>query len=262
MRVAVVAPPFIAVPPPVYGGTELFLAQLARGLKREGFKVVLYTNGESTIDVETRWTYEESEWPIASEIYASLKDIDHSAWSIKDASADCDLIHLNNAPGLSFARFIGQPTVYTVHHPKEQALSDYYARYPDVHYVTISDFQRMREAMPRMRTIHHGLDTSLYKLCEEKEPYVSFIGRLAPVKGAHTAIQVAKRAGIPLKIAGEVQPAYQGYFETQIKPHVDGKFIEYVGEADLAAKNELLGKSLAMLFPIQWNEPFGFVMVE
>jgi glycosyltransferase involved in cell wall biosynthesis len=82
------------------------------------------------------------------------------------------------------------------------------------------------------------------------------------VKGTHTAIEVAKRTGIPLKIAGEVQPKFKDYFETRIKPHVDGKFIEYVGEADLTMKNELLGSSLGLLFPIEWDEPFGLVMVE
>jgi glycosyltransferase involved in cell wall biosynthesis len=82
------------------------------------------------------------------------------------------------------------------------------------------------------------------------------------MKGTHFAIQVAQRSGIPLKIAGEVQPLYRDYFESEIKPHIDGKLIEYIGEADLAAKNELLGNSLAMLFPIQWDEPFGLVMIE
>ena len=91
---------------------------------------------------------------------------------------------------------------------------------------------------------------------------MSFIGRIAPIKGTHIAIEVAKRSGIPLKIAGDIQPAFRDYFEAKIKPHLDGNFIEYIGLADLNAKNELLGNSLAMLFPIQWNEPFGLVMVE
>jgi glycosyltransferase involved in cell wall biosynthesis len=99
-------------------------------------------------------------------------------------------------------------------------------------------------------------------LQEKKKEYLSFIGRIAPVKGTHLAIEVAQKSGIPLKIAGEIQPAYQEYFDTQVKPLVDGKFIEFIGEADLAAKNELLGDSMAMLFPIQWDEPFGLVMVE
>jgi glycosyltransferase involved in cell wall biosynthesis len=89
----------------------------------------------------------------------------------------------------------------------------------------------------------------------------SFIGRIAPIKGVHLAIAAAKSAGVPLKIAGDIQPAYREYFERKIKPEIDD-FIQYIGVADLKAKNELLGNSLAMLFPIQWNEPFGLVMVE
>ena len=106
------------------------------------------------------------------------------------------------------------------------------------------------------------MDLSDSQRREHKQAYLSFIGRIAPVKGTHSAIAVSKQAGIPLKIAGEVQPEYRDYFEQKIKPHLDGRFIEYIGAADLRAKNELLGNSVAMLFPIHWNEPFGLVMVE
>jgi glycosyltransferase involved in cell wall biosynthesis len=116
--------------------------------------------------------------------------------------------------------------------------------------------------MPKMRTIHHGIDLCQYRLVEHKQQYLSFIGRIAPLKGTHIAIDVAQRTGIPLKIAGDVQPMYREYFENKIKPQLDGKLVEYIGLADLQAKNELLGNSMAMLFPIQWNEPFGLVMVE
>jgi glycosyltransferase involved in cell wall biosynthesis len=85
---------------------------------------------------------------------------------------------------------------------------------------------------------------------------------MVPVKGAHIAVQVAQRTGIPLKMAGQIQPMFQEYWDTQVKPHIDGGLIEYVGEADHATKNDLLGNSMACLFPIQWNEPFGLVMVE
>ena len=116
--------------------------------------------------------------------------------------------------------------------------------------------------MPQVRTIHHGIDAGLYRFTAQKQQYLSFIGRIAPVKGTHLAIDVAKRTGIPLKIAGEVQPDHRAYFESKIKPHLDGNLVEYVGAANLEAKNELLGNSMAMLFPIQWKEPFGLVMLE
>jgi glycosyltransferase involved in cell wall biosynthesis len=250
------------VPPKVYGGTELFIAQLADGLKKLGYDPVVYCNGESAVSVEKHWLYQQSQWPITGEVYANLKDINHTAWAVRHACDTCDVVHLNNLPGLVHSRFISMPFVYTVHHPQEPGLSEFYKHYPDVQYITISDFQRHRETMPHIRTIHHGIDLSQYRLQARKHQYLSFIGRIAPIKGTHLAIQVAKKSGIPLKIAGEVQPLFRDYFESAIKPHIDGKFIEFVGEADLEAKNELLGNSMAMLFPIQWDEPFGLVMIE
>jgi glycosyltransferase involved in cell wall biosynthesis len=262
MRIALIAPPFIPVPPLNYGGTELFIAHLAVGLKNLGHDVVVYANGESTVPVERRSIYPASEWPIKGEVHGNLKDINHSAWAIADARQHCDLVHLNNAPGLVYSRLDSIPFVYTIHHPHEDSLSEFYAYYPDIHYVTISDFQRHREKMPRLSTIHHGLEFSKYRLTTEKEPYLAFIGRVAPVKGTHLAIEVAQKSGIPLKIAGEIQPMFREYYESQVKPHVDGKFIQYIGEANLEEKNELLGNATAMLFPIQWDEPFGLVMIE
>jgi glycosyltransferase involved in cell wall biosynthesis len=262
MRIALIAPPFICVPPKMYGGTELFIAQVAEGLKKRRISVVVYTNGESEIDVERRWLYDKAQWPIQGEIYDNLKDINHTSWSIADAARDCDIVHLNNIPGLAQTRFVDCGFVYTIHHPHVDGLSEFYQFFPEVQYVTISDFQRQREKMPRIRTIHHGIDLNVYEFRPRKQQYLTFLGRIAPIKGTHSAIQVAKKSGIPLKIAGEIQPLYRDYWESQIKPNVDGKFIEYIGEADLSAKNELLGNSLAMLFPIGWDEPFGLVMIE
>lgn len=262
MRIALVASPFISVPPARYGGTELFIGQLAEGLQKLGFDVVVYANGESRLSTEVRWLYEKNQWPIEGELYANLKDMNHSGWAIRDAWDEADIIHLNNVPGIPYSRFDGPQFVYTIHHPHNQTLSDFYEFYPQVHYVSISKFQGHREKMPQIRTIHHGVDMSRYPLRKKKGDYLAFLGRIAPLKGTHIAIEVAQKAGIPLKIAGEIQPMYQEYFDTQIKPKLDGKSIEYIGEADLAAKNELLGNARAMLFPIQWDEPFGLVMIE
>ena len=262
MRIGLIAPPFISVPPKDYGGTELFIAQLAEGLQQRGLEVVVYTNGESSVGVEKRWLYPAAQWPIKVDGHAFLKDMEHSAWATLDAATYCDLLHVHAAPVLTCSRFVDVPVVCTLHGPHDAQLSEIYAHYPRVHYVCISRSQCSRESMPRMRTIHHGIDLNAYRLRTQKQHYLSFIGRIAPIKGVHLAIDVAKRAGIPLKIAGDVQPAYRDYFEAKVKPQIDGQFIEYIGLADLHAKNELLGNSLAMLFPIQWNEPFGLVMVE
>lgn len=263
MKIALIAPPFISVPPKVYGGTELFIAHLAEGLSALGHNVIVYTNAESTVGVEKRWLYEHAEWPIRGEIYDNLKDLNHTAWAVSDACRVCDIVHLNNTPGLVCSRFCDTPFVYTLHHPHVPELSAFYTHYKQIHYVTISDFQRAKERMPRVTTIHHGIDLDAYEFEPgAKREYLSFLGRIAPMKGTHLAIDVAKRSGLPLKIAGEVQPMFRDYFETRIKPHLDGKHIEYVGEVDLAAKNQLLKHSRALLFPIQWNEPFGLVMIE
>jgi glycosyltransferase involved in cell wall biosynthesis len=262
MRIALIASPFISVPPKKYGGTELFISQLAEGLTRLGNHVVVYANGESKVQAELRWLYAKDDWPIDGELYSSLKDLNHTSWAVSDCWRDADVIHLNNTPGLAFARMGGPHLVYTVHHPHLPFLTEFYAGFPEVEFVSISNFQKDKEPLRRIRTIHHGIDVGSYRLQSKKADYLSFIGRIAPVKGVHNAIEIAKRSGIPLKIAGEVQPVFREYFESRIRPHIDGKFIEYVGEADFAVKNELLGNSMAMLFPIEWDEPFGLAMVE
>lgn len=262
MRVALVSSPFLAVPPRKYGGTELFIAQLAEGLKGSGVDVVVYANGESTVATETRWLYKSQQWPITGEVFDNLKDFNHASWAVADAAADCDIIHLNSVSGLMFTRYTQSKFVYTMHHVHEEPLSKIYQFFPSVEFVTISEFQRRRENMARMRSIHHGVDLNAYQVQNGKRDYLSFLGRIAPIKGTHIAIEVAKKSGIPLKIAGEVQPLFKSYFDSEIKPHIDGRFIEYVGEVDLHGKNELLGNSMALLFPIRWNEPFGLVMIE
>jgi glycosyltransferase involved in cell wall biosynthesis len=262
MRIALIASPFISVPPKRYGGTELFIAQLAEGLTRLGVDVVVYANGESTVKAELRSLYPEDDWPIGGELYSNLKDLNHTSWAVSDCWHKVDVIHLNNTPGLVFSRIKGPRWVYTLHHPRLPELSQFYDGFPNVEFVSISNFQRERERLKRIRTIHHGIDLSPYKLRTRKADYFCFLGRIAPVKGVHNAIQIAKRCGIPLKIAGEVQPMYREYFNACIRPHLDGKNVEYVGEADIALKNELLGNAMAMLFPIEWDEPFGLVLVE
>jgi glycosyltransferase involved in cell wall biosynthesis len=262
LRIALIAPPFISVPPTDYGGTELFVAQLAEGLKKAGIETVVYANGQSTVSVELRWMYEHSQWPIKIPEHAWIRELDHNSWAIHDAAKTCDIIHAQSAHGIAFSRFVDRKTVLTLHGPHESWLSEYYAHFPDVYYVCISDAQRQKESLRKVRTIHHGIDTNVYRFVAQKQQYLSFIGRIAPVKGTHLAIDVARRTGIPLKIAGEVQPSNRDYFEKMIRPRVDGKLVEYVGPADLQAKNELLGNAMAMLFPIQWGEPCGLVMIE
>src|SRR5207248_10196170 len=124
------------------------------------------------------------------------------------------------------SRSVRQPAVLTLHGPHEAALSELYAFFPDIYYVCISDAQCKEEKMQRMRTIHHGIDLTRYRLIEKKQQYLSFIGRISPIKGTHLAIDVTRRTGIPLKIAGEVQPVNREYFDRKIKPEIDGSRVE------------------------------------
>ncbi len=263
MRIAILAPPYIPVPPATYGGTELFIAHLAEAISDRGHDVIVYANGESRLRCEVRWTYAEADWPLLPETNATLKAVDHCAWALSDSlGADLDVLHVNDALAVPMSRFLSTPVIHTLHHPFERDLSALYMRNPDVWYVAISDAQKRQERMPRLRTIHHGVRLEDYQFTERKEGYLAFLGRFAPVKGPHLAIEVARRAGLPLKLAGEIQPAFQDYWETMVRPHVDGSRVEYVGPADPATKNALLGGASALLFPIQWSEPFGLVMIE
>jgi glycosyltransferase involved in cell wall biosynthesis len=263
LKIALIAAPFIAVPPLDYGGTELFVAHLAEGLANTGIDVIVYANGDSTVNVEKRWIYPHSQWPIEVSQETLLKDLHHHSWAIADAAAqNCDLLHVQTPESLPFSRYIQSPMVLTLHGPHEKHLSDHYAHFPDVQYVCISHAQCESESLPKVRTIHHGIDVQSYRFVERKQQWLSFLGRIAPSKGTELAIEVAERTGIPLKVAGEVQPVNQEYFDSEIKPRIDGKLVEFIGPVDHEAKNELLGNSMAMLFPIQWDEPFGLVMVE
>jgi glycosyltransferase involved in cell wall biosynthesis len=262
MRIALIAPPFIPVPPPTYGGTELFVSQLATELQRCGHDVVIYANGESSVACQVRYLYEKADWPLRDMSTAMLKNLNHVAWAVADCKRGFDIVHLNDGLAVCLSPLIAAPTVLTIHHPYEPSLSALYAEHTEIQYVAISRAQASREQLHRVAVIHHGVDLSCYEYRETKDGYLSFLGRIAPCKGAHLAIEVAERTGLPLKIAGEIQPLFHDYWNTMVRPHVDGHLVEYVGELDLPGKSEFLSRSTALLFPIQWEEPFGLVMIE
>ena len=262
MRIGLIASPFIPVPPTRYGGTELFVANLAESLRRLNVHVSVYANGESTVRADVRWVYPKQDWPLPAEMSGLTKDLDHISWSIKDAAEGCDLLHVSSALAVPFSRLSPLPFVCTLHHPCEPSITDLYARYKKVTYVSISHHQAALHPTVVSKVIHHGLDLSRYRFTAEKEPYLCFLGRICPIKGTHNAIAIARQLGMPLKIAGEVQPIFQGYYDTQVRPYVDGRNVEFLGEADFSMKNDLLSRATAFLFPIEWEEPFGLVMVE
>jgi len=262
MRVGIVAPPFIPVPPKTYGGTELFVATLAEALVQEGIEAVVYANGESTVRVEKKYLYSKAEWPVNQIIYQGLKELHHTCWSIRDASLDCDVIHLNGAAGVSLSQLTDRPVVTTLHHPHSEVFRDHYLLNSSVSYATLSRFQQNRNEPLKSMVIYHGVDMSAHRFGKGDGGYLCWLGRLSEVKGAHRAIECAKRLGIPLKFGGDVQPVNQAYFDAMVKPHIDGSFIEYLGELNIEEKNELYGRALAFLFPISWEEPFGLVTIE
>ncbi len=261
MRIGLIGPPFIEVPPRRYGGTELFIANLAGELHARGHEVTVYGNGDSRVPCRLKWNYPHAEWPLEDEVRAQLKNADHTAWAVRDAACWADVVHLNDVVGLPFTRFVSRPAVLTVHHPHDAALSEQYLRYPDVHYVAIASWLARREPMRHLHIVPHGISPSRYTFAAEKDDYVVFLGRMVPCKGPHLAAKAAHLAGVRLKLAGEVQPMFREYWEREVVPLLGGR-VEYVGEADFATKNALLARARALLFPIQWEEPFGLVMIE
>jgi glycosyltransferase involved in cell wall biosynthesis len=262
MRIGLISPPFIAVPPMRYGGTELFVANLARELHTLGHEVIVYANGESRLPCTVKSRYAHSDWPNVDPLRSQLKNADHTGWAIRDAAQRVDILHLNDIVGVPFTLFVDTPAVLTLHHAHEPALSEAYAKYPEIDYVAIARWLARREKMPKMHVVHHGIPLKDYRFGARKEDYVAFLGRMAPCKGPHLAIEAALRAGISLKLAGEIQPVFRDYWERRVLPHIDGRRVEYIGEADSDQKNELLSRARALLFPIQWEEPFGLVMIE
>jgi glycosyltransferase involved in cell wall biosynthesis len=264
MKIAMVSTPYLSVPPKAYGGTELVVGLLTEELVRRGHNVTLYATGDSRTSAQLKSIFPKSIWPPKELIPNPVAEVQHCAWAVKDAiDNDAEVIHMHCSLGLAMQQFSSIPHIYTIHHPFDQELFQYYLSQPRTNFIAISDFQRkMHHGLRNMQTIHHGLDLTRYQFQAHKGDYLLYLGRIAAVKGVHLAIKAAQQAGINLKIAGDIQPLHREYFDTFVKPKLDGRTIEYVGEADHRMKVELLKNARAMLFPIQWQEPFGLVMIE
>ena len=263
MRIAIIAPPFIPVPPVAYGGTELFVAHLAEGLQARGHDVIVYANGDSRVGCQVRWRYRRAEWPITDPLAAQLKNADHTAWAIHDASLDADRAAPQRRVAVPFTTFVDLPVVATLHHPHEPVLSSLYEKYPGIQYVAISAAQARREPMPQ-----HARRPSRHRAGELSSRRAQ--GRLRAVSRPDGAVQrraSRDRSGAarrrPLEACRRDPAGLPRPTGTRgVEPLLDGRTIEYVGEADLEQKNELLSRARALLFPIEWQEPFGLVMIE
>ncbi|MDA8293530.1 MAG: glycosyltransferase family 4 protein [Actinomycetota bacterium] len=265
MRIGIVAPPWAPVPPTLYGGIEVVVDQLARGLSTIGHDVVLYTTGDSTCPVERRWVLPEAEGMRIGQVVPELRHVVHAY----EALRECDVVHDHTVAGPFYAeRFPGLPVVTTVHGPFGSELGDLYrALTPHVSIVAISHAQRRAAPdVPVARVIHHGVDPAAFPVGDGTGdgdgPFALFLGRMSPDKGAHRAIAVARAAGWRLLLAAKLrEPAEHRYFDEHVGPLL-GTDAVYLGEVSHERKLELLAGAAALLFPIRWNEPFGMVMVE
>lgn len=261
MRIAMVSTPFVSVPPRGYGGTELIVHELVEGLSERGHSVTLFATGDSVVPKRAtlRYTFDEPQWPPKP-----LPELLHVARAIEDITArEFDVVHCHSASALAFDGLVDVPFVYTIHHPLEQQLSRFYQRFPHVRYVAISADQAAREVgLPVAQVIHHGLDPDRYDWKSEGSDRLCFIGRFAPFKGLHTAIDVAAEVGRPIDVAGSVHEVDGDYGSREVEPRLLQPHVAYLGVIGIDTKRPLLAQAAALVFPITWNEPFGLVMIE
>ncbi len=261
MRVALIAPPWVPVPPPAYGGTEAVLDTLARGLATAGHEVLLVTTGDSTCPVERSWVFERARTEELGSVVVELRHLLHAY----DAVGGADIVHDHTVAGPLYAeRYSPRPVVTTSHGPFTDDMKALYGAMDGrVPIVAISHHQASTAGtVPIARVIHHGLDETRYPVGRGVGGYLLFLGRMSPTKGAREAIDVARRAGMPLVIAAKMreQPE-RDYFAAAIAPLL-GSDVTYVGEVGGAAKLELLGDAAALINPLSWDEPFGLCMIE
>jgi glycosyltransferase involved in cell wall biosynthesis len=264
MRIAQIAPLYESVPPHGYGGTERVVSYLTEQLVAGGHDVTLFASGDS----RTRARLVPSS-PEALRLSSTPTDplIPHIIMLERAlASAGAfDVIHVHvDAVALPFARRSPVPVLSTLHGRLDlEELGPLYDEYADQWLVSISDSQR--EPLPGARwigTVHHGLPHDLYRFHPEPESYLAFIGRISPEKRVDRAIEIAVRTHRRLRIAAKVDRADKEYFRATIEPMLRHPLVEWIGEVDDGAKDAFIGNAAALLFPIDWPEPFGLTMIE
>jgi glycosyltransferase involved in cell wall biosynthesis len=264
MRIAQVAPLFESVPPKYYGGTERVVSYLTEELVRQGHEVTLFASGDSV-------TKARLVAPCRRSLRLDKQCIDQLAHHVLmlemvTRQADqFDIIHFHcDYLHFPLSRRYRTPHLTTLHGRLDiPDLVPLYREYSDQPLVSISNAQR--EPLPFARwlgTVYHGLPVDLYTFRERPGRYLAFLGRISPEKRVDRAIQIAERLGLPLKIAAKVDAVDREYFEDRIEPMLKNPLIEYLGEIGEGEKDELLGHAMALLFPIDWPEPFGLVMIE
>ncbi len=264
MRIAQVAPLYESVPPKYYGGTERIVSYLTEELVRQGHEVTVFASGDSVTTAR-----------LVSGCPRSLrldKDcIDQMAHhlvmleQLYRQADEFDVVHFHlDYLHFPFSRREGLTRVTTLHGRLDiPDLVPLYREFVDEPVVSISTSQRTPIPWANWQaTVYHGLPDSLYRFHPEPEGYLAFIGRISPEKRVDRAIEIAKRVGMPLRIAAKVDPVDKDYFTSTIEPQLDHRLIEFVGEIGDAQKDEFLGNAAMLLFPIDWPEPFGLAMIE
>lgn len=266
MKVALLSPLWEAVPPKTYGGTELVVHQIGEELVKKGHDVTLFACGVSNTSAKLISCIETPmrEAGVTCPQYYESKSI----CQVLERAAEFDIIH--NHLGfqlLPFANLINTPIVTTLHGAFiNKNEFDFHNEHKEQSFISISDYQRKGAPdLNYVATVYNGININDYPLYETpnlKEPYFAFLGRMSVEKGAHLAIEIAKKSGIKLIMAGKVGETDKEYYEAMVKPSIDGKNIIYIGEVGLEAKRELLGNAIATLHTVTWPEPFGLVMAE
>jgi glycosyltransferase involved in cell wall biosynthesis len=265
MRIAQISPLWERVPPPAYGGTELIVGLLTDELVRRGHNVTLFASGDSITQAKLEPICPKAlRLDLAADsqpLYELLQ-----LGQVYDRAEEFDLIHSHvGYAALPFAKLVKTPTVHTLHGvfaPNHEKLFVFARHQP---YVSISNSQRLpRLGLNYVATVYNGIDLDAHTFYAQpnEPPYLAFLGRMSSEKGAHLAIEIAQRSGWHLKMAGKIDQVDEEYFERFVQPHIDGKQIEFLGEANHVQKNVLMGNAVATLFPITWQEPFGLVMIE
>ncbi|GGH48723.1 glycosyltransferase family 4 protein [Microbacterium album] len=264
LRIGMVAPPWYELPPRGYGGTEAVVATLVDQLVARGHEVTLVASGTPRTRAQRHVrVYEEPpSHLLGSSVMPELVLAAEAARALD--GLDLDVVHDNSAAGPLLARGRAIPTVVTMHGPVGGDNGDYYRRLgSSVDLVAISHAQRRHAPdLNWVGTVHNAIDVPSFPFRADKSDTVLWIGRFSPDKGAHIAIEAARRAGRRILLAGKLsEAAEKEYFDRDVRPLL-GPDAEYIGEADSQLKRELFALASCLLFPIQWHEPFGMVMAE
>lgn len=265
MRIAQVAPLYESVPPRFYGGTERVVSCLTNELVKQGHEVTLFASGDSKTSAELRPVCERALRLEGKRIVDPLAHHMRMLEMVAQEAADFDLVHYH-VDYLHFpvTRRLKIPNVTTLHGRLDIAdVHPIYREFEEMPLVSISNAQRRpMEWANWVATIHHGLPEEMCVLTESPGKYLAFLGRICPEKRVDRAIEIAKRTGMPIKIAAKVDAQDQAYFEAKIRKLLNHSLVEYIGEIGEGEKSEFLGNAYAMLFPIEWPEPFGLAMIE